>query len=86
MEKVHYWVVYRDLSGAVVRTLLNAKTRREAVGEGREHCDRIRAAHRAVLGAYLDRKHPRAFVALRIEETAVDPRETCEYVWTRGYE
>lgn len=86
MEKVHYWVVYRDLSGAVVRTLLNAKTRREAVGEGREHCESLRAGHRAVLGAYLDRKYPRAFVALRIEETAVDPRETCEYVWTRGYE
>lgn len=86
MEKVKFWVVYRDLSGAVVRTLLKAKTRREAVGEGREHCECIRAAHRAVLGAYLDRKHPRAFVALRIEETAVDPRETCDYVWTRGEE
>lgn len=86
MGNLRYWVVYRDLSGSLIRKALNAKTRREAVGEGREHCESLRAGHRAVLGAYLDRKHPRAFVALRIEETAVDPRETCEYVWTRGGE
>lgn len=83
MHVSKFWAVYRDLRGAIVRRLLTAETPSEAVAEGVAFCKTLRAEHRAALGAYLDRAHPRAFLCLRIEETSEDPVETCDYVWVR---
>ena len=83
MQGSKFWAVYRDLTGALVRRLLTAETPYEAVAEGVAFCKTLRAEHRAVLGAYLDRAHPRAFLCLRIEETCEDPAESCNYVWVR---